>query len=329
MEEKHTEVEQSVLTNDERRSSVHVFLGLTIVCISLISFVAFGYWRTRVAGTSSYNEAVHAPEIEHQGSPSDAASERRGSITDLLLDHPLEQAAHPLDPALIVAQAGLDYLQNFVFDYTAVVAKQERVDEVLLEQEFFECKIRYARTVNGKDIPKSFYLKFVKPKRIAGREVLWVEGWNRNRLLAREAGLLGIVSVSLNPTERLAMTGNRYPITELGMENLIKRMIEKGERARQSEDCQVTYDRDIEIDGKKGTLITITQPRQMPDAEFYQAKIYIDDENNLPVGYEGFWWPETEGGPPLLIESYFYSDVKVNVGLTDLDFDRNNPDYRF
>ena len=34
-------------------------------------------------------------------------------------------------------------------------------------------------------------------------------------------------------------------------------------------------------------------------------------------------------GEPVLEEEYTYTDVRVNVGLTDLEFDPDNPEYDF
>jgi hypothetical protein len=36
-----------------------------------------------------------------------------------------------------------------------------------------------------------------------------------------------------------------------------------------------------------------------------------------------------DGGEPPLIESYSYSDIKLNAGLTDKDFDYENEEYDF
>jgi len=40
-------------------------------------------------------------------------------------------------------------------------------------------------------------------------------------------------------------------------------------------------------------------------------------------------WPEGEQSEPEVIEEYTYQNVKINVGLTDKDFDFTNPDYNF
>lgn len=260
----------------------------------------------------------------------DPGSELRGSTTDLLFDKTLtESARHPLEPALAVARKGLERIRAEVRDYTALMVKQERVNGTLRTEETVRVKVRHRREQDGQVIPKSFYLYFEKPASVTGREVIWVEGRNDNRLTAHEGGIKNILSVNLAPTSFLAMSGNRYPITELGIETLMIRMIEKGERDLKHDECTVTVDRDIEVDGQKCTLITITHPEKRDHFEFHQAKIYVNDEIDLPIGYEGYEWPEQPGGEPVLIEKYFYRDLKVNVGLTDIDFDPENPEYQF
>ena len=51
--------------------------------------------------------------------------------------------------------------------------------------------------------------------------------------------------------------------------------------------------------------------------------VHIDKELLLPVG--NLFYDEKDG----LLEDYVYSDVKLNVGLTAMDFSRYNKSYRF
>ena len=46
----------------------------------------------------------------------------------------------------------------------------------------------------------------------------------------------------------------------------------------------------------------------------------------MPLKYS---WPREKGGPPRLIEEYTFLNLEVNPGLSDSDFDRNNPAYDF
>lgn len=326
-----------------------IFLSIAVITtvLAVVAGVVIGsVWMFDVfGGREDYDPTASGPKIEtttnadandeeNPGTNDDSKPPKdiRNSITDLFLEHPIEEAEHPLDPALMVARKGLEYLQENVQDYTAKVAKREWAAGKLQNTQIFECKIRQRSPEDAKEeIPLSFYLKFVSPRSVAGREVIWVEGRNDGKLVAHDGGVLGIIRVNLEPNSRLAMLGNRYPITELGIETLLIRMIEKGERARKlgKENCVVTVDRSITINKHKATLVTLTHPKQSDEYEFYKAKIYIDDELNLLVGYEGYLWPETEGGKEKLIERYFYTNIEINQGLSDSDFDPDNPDYDF
>jgi negative regulator of sigma E activity len=63
--------------------------------------------------------------------------------------------------------------------------------------------------------------------------------------------------------------------------------------------------------------------------EYQVGRIYLDKQSRLPVRAEMFSWPAKADDDPPLLEQYTYSSVRINVGLTDADFDRHNPDYRF
>ncbi len=66
------------------------------------------------------------------------------------------------------------------------------------------------------------------------------------------------------------------------------------------------------------------QPVRRENIDFHLARIYVDDKLQVPVRYEAYDWPETEGGSPLLMEEYTFLDLKLNVGLSQADFRRAN-----
>ena len=125
------------------------------------------------------------------------------------------------------------------------------------------------------------------------------------------------------------MQGQRYPITDIGLENLIVKLIERGETARQYSDVRAEFRRNAKVKDRVCTVLEVTQPTKRPDLEFYLARIFIDDQLQIPIRYEAYDWPESPDAKPEIIEQYTYLDVKVNVGLTDLDFDPENPAYSF
>jgi hypothetical protein len=242
---------------------------------------------------------------------------------------------HPLDPALRVAAEGLAHIQKDVFDYTCTIVKRERINGVLNEYEYMEAKIRNRKVKDGQIVvPLSVYLKFVQPKSIAGREVIWIEGKNNNKLVAHEGGpLLGRISVWLEPNSALAMRGNLYPITEIGIENLVAKLIERGSKDKQLDpsgnDTQVEFKRGAKLNKRLCTVLTVKHTVQKPQYDFEVAQIFIDEELNVPVRYIAYGWPDKPGGAQPVLEEYNYVNVKLNVELTDDDFDPKNPAYNF
>ena len=75
--------------------------------------------------------------------------------------------------------------------------------------------------------------------------------------------------------------------------------------------------------------LTVTQPTKRPELLFYQAKVYMDEELNVPIRYVAYDWPKPNQQKLDVIEEYNYLNLKLNVGLTDADFDPNNSSYNF
>jgi len=238
----------------------------------------------------------------------------------------------PLDRALDIARGGLQTVRGNVSDYTALLVKRERIGDTLGVHEFMYAKVRNRKVVNGQIVqPLSVYLNFLKPSTIKGREVIYVEGQNDGNMVAHEGGFKGrfLPTVNIPPDGMLAMRGQRYPMTEIGIENLIVKLIERGERARQYPDVQCEFRKNARVKDRTCTVLQVTQPTQRPDSDFYQAQVFIDDAINLPIRYIAYDWPAVEGAPLEVIEEYNYLNLQLNVGLTDADFDPRNPDYNF
>jgi hypothetical protein len=160
---------------------------------------------------------------------------------------------------------------------------------------------------------------------------MYVAHRNDGKMIAHEAkGLLSkFPSVWIRPDSQLAMKDNRYPITEVGIENLIVQLIDRGERDRQRGECEVTFHKDANINGRKCTMLQVVHPHPRPYFDFHMAQIFIDDELQVPLRYAAYLWPTTPGGQPELIEEYTYLKLKLNQGLTEQDFNPKNPEYRF
>ncbi len=246
---------------------------------------------------------------------------------------------HPLDPALALAHDGLRNIRENVRDYRCTMVKRERIGTTLHDYEYMFAKIRNEQVTNGQvTVPFSVYLYFRKPEDMKGREVIYVRGQNNGKMIAHERrdsfkGKFG--SVWLRPDGSMAMQGNRYPITEIGLETLVVRLIEKGTRDKQNgtpEECVVEFRKGAKINGRVCTMLEVKHPQPRDYYDFYVAQIFIDDELNVPLRYAAYTWPAQPGAEPgkeELIEEYTYLQLELNVGLTDKDFDPTNPEYKF
>ena len=125
------------------------------------------------------------------------------------------------------------------------------------------------------------------------------------------------------------MSENRYPITELGVKQMVLRIIEVLEEDLADKEVRVKYYKDAKLNGRPCTHIEVTHPRRKNGIRYFQARVLVDKQLQLPVYFASYDWPAQRGGKPPMFEEYVYSDIRLNVGLTDRDFDRGNPAYRF
>ena len=190
--------------------------------------------------------------------------------------------AHPLQPALELAQKGLTSIRANIKDYSCTVVKRERIDGKLGDHEYMFAKIRHE--------PFSVYLYFLATDGVKGQEVIFEEGRNDGNLLAHAgSGVLAMVgTVSLKPQSMLAMQGNRYAITEIGVENLGRRLVEVAEHESHFGECDVNFFPNAKVNGRICTCIQVVHPVPRRNFRFHLARVFIDDEFTIPIRYEAY-----------------------------------------
>jgi len=241
---------------------------------------------------------------------------------------------HPLDPAIQLAHQSLGQIRADLKDYTAVLVKRERIGDDVGEHEFMFAKVRNRKVQDNKIVvPFSVYVAFLKPASVKGREVLYVENQNQGKLYAHEGGMKRILGTHLlETTSFLAMAGQRYPITDIGIENLVVKLIERGEKDKRHGFCAVELVPGAKVGGRNCSIIQVTHEIQQPYYDFHKAQIFMDDEWKIPVRYAAYTWPKHGAKLDVdkdVIEEYTYQQINFNVGLTDVDFDTKHKDYKF
>jgi len=199
-------------------------------------------------------------------------------------------------------------------NYTSFFHKQERIKGKLKEEEVVFLKFKK---------PFKIYMKWVKDPG-KGREALYVEGWNRNRIKVHDVWMKTNFTVDLDANGFLAMRGSRHSITESGLENLL-RVLER-DLCDRTQSTEFTYGELGEemVYGRRSIKVEYLFPKDRTRGYYCcRALVNIDTETKIPIRVRIYDWEE------LLIEDYGYEGLKLNAGLTDGDFIMENPDYHF
>ncbi len=222
-----------------------------------------------------------------------------------------ESQSAEFDPLDLLNKAKERY--NEIEDYTATFIKQQRIGGELQKKEEIFMKFKK---------PFCIYYKWINPD--GGKEVIYVDGKNKNRLIAHLGGVASFFPIAkwFKPTDSLAMAGNRYPITRSGIGNAIDSLIGQFKLAQESNELSVAYLGIEIIDGRRTHVIARRLPKDKKYA-CYLSIINIDIETKLPIRIASLDWDFT------IKDIYYYKNLKINQGLTDQDFDPNNKKYRF
>ncbi|MFM1802480.1 MAG: hypothetical protein RJA81_1832 [Planctomycetota bacterium] len=207
-----------------------------------------------------------------------------------------------------------------VSDYTCTFVKQERIGSKLLPPQIINMKSRTE--------PHCIYFSFQTVHK--GREAIYFPLKYKNKLVAHEGGWTGYLAgtMHLDPTGRLAMSDNRHPIYEAGLNKLVTRVYENWHNHLQP-DHDISIEHGLSIGNRSVTLVQTLHAKNSSHFQYNKVQIYFDDESGFPIRFVGYDWPSKQGEQPVLVEDYQFRNLKVNVGLTNFDFDPKNPAYAY
>jgi len=260
------------------------------------------------------------------------------------------------DPEAVTALQEMEESATRVRDYTMRLVKRERFGTELSAEETID--IKWQR-------PQRIYLHEVAGPR-AGQEVLYVPGWNKNRIKSHKG-----VNLNLNPYGEVAMAHSHHAVPEVSLVRLVSIVMDNVRRARAKNAVRLTFVGPEPLFGRNTIRVEATFPPtgKSPTIEKEETlwevskatgqSMYVilhanrarkwrqadhperGDSVIVPDYYAGrfiLWIDEElklpvqidfydhEGG---LYEHYEHHDLAVNVGLTPADFSPKNPAYGF
>ena len=243
-----------------------------------------------------------------------------------------------------------------VDDYRGTMIKRELFGDELVEETF---EFKFAR-------PLKVYVKYIEPH--AGREGIYVRGSNDNKLRVHK-GSFPDITVSVRPFGRAGMRGLHHPITSFGLERMlrissynIRKAIRIGVTTLEVSDGGVvhgepTWRIDIKCElggyyvnvGRSENLWGLAKRVGQDMYVILHHNDGIDSPTDVRPGQSVFV-PRHYGSRGeyffskrtfmmikastwdqrgRLYESYEFTELELNPGLTDQDFDPRNKDYGF
>jgi len=186
-------------------------------------------------------------------------------------------------------------------DSVAVFLKTERIDGKIQPTQTIELKVRCE--------PFSVYMKWLEQP-LKGRQVIYQRDRFQGKLVANVGDLFGFGSVfALDPKGPEATKGNRHPITQAGIQHITERLYEQFEEARGAGILRSRFLGSEELYDRP----TVKIVRLLEDGGYRYWN--IDSELLLPIRVI------TYDARLQLLETYSFKDLRLNVGLTDDDFD--------
>ncbi len=253
------------------------------------------------------------PQAGEKSRQAPARSQRTNEVKQTSPSVVEHRTQYSLDDALKFAEKSAQALKE-VKDYTALFSKAEFVKGRVVNQSM-ELKFR--------EKPFSVYLH-CRSKPDAGREVIYVAGANEGNLIVRDAGLKGIVgAIELAPDDPRVMEECRRPITQIGIAKIleIETALWQKDRDADPDNVEVTFFAGTKIETVECDVIEVRYRQRTPDTQFALTRIYFESETKFPIQVEHFDWSRDKDDSLPLVERYTYRDLKINVGLSESDFD--------
>jgi outer membrane lipoprotein-sorting protein len=183
-----------------------------------------------------------------------------------------------------------------VSDYTCLFHRTELIEDRLVAEK--NSVFRFKK-------PKSIYLRITEGKN-KGVVTVYIEGQNKDKMVVRPKGILGVLKLKLDPEGERAMEDSRHSIRDAGIGHILQLVEDNYKKWKSTGRGTITYlgehdlpeGRSHAVNGYYGHVIDIR----------------FDSESYLPVKIKVLDWEDR------LIEEYEYTNIKLNINLTEKDF---------
>lgn len=202
-----------------------------------------------------------------------------------------------------------------VADYSMIMDKQQRTNGELPPVERLQVEHRRS--------PDCRYMHWIGDRN-HGREMIWCPDRYDGMIQVHNGGLMGLITVSLDPNGDRIARNQLHRISESGLFAMTDMVHKDNDYIRQHPELPPPQLSHREVAGVGSTCIEMERGADMfKSYHLGRQSICIDDHLNLPTELQ-LWNAEGQ-----VMEHFVYSHYAVNIGLTDADFDTKNEHYHF
>ena len=194
-----------------------------------------------------------------------------------------------------------------VNDYTCLLHRKDRVNGVLKKHTTVLFKFKK---------PSRYYMKWEKDK----IEAIYAEGKYNNKMVIHGGLLFKFISIAVKP--EAALKYNRHTIIDADIGHILNIFETNYRMASADKDATIAFEKEEMLDGRNTWQFKAVFPA---GKSYYGHTIYINIDQilHLPIKIAVFGWNME------LLEQYYYENLKIDVGLTEDDFDATNKKYLF
>ncbi len=228
---------------------------------------------------------------------------------------PYEKLAETAPLSLL--EKGLQRCQRSVRDYTVTLTKQERIGGKLRPEQQIEVKFKYE--------PFSVLMHWVRNPDKA-RRVIYVQGrrvdeQGRELALAEPEGAIArllVPSITLPINGSEAQATSRRTIDQFGFENALTLVIKYCRLARTESGFDLRYIGDGTVGDRETYVLERVLPYTGENNTYPDRRlvVHLDKQWLIPLSTHCY----ADDARKELLASYVFTDVRLNVGLTDKDF---------
>lgn len=279
--------------------------------LALLAFSALGDDRNKPVPTETTPTAQVAESGPRPGQPS---LEPRGN-ENVQITAAVEK---PHRDAATLARLAEEKTQKVVHDFRCIFLKRERIDGKLRDEEIIDVAFR--------DAPTSVYMVWQKNADQARRAIFidsreYTDNKGNKLVRVEPAGSVARLFVSearIDVHGSEARAASRRGMDEFGFKALMRLLNDYNDIARKEGVLDFYYEGEGVIDGRPTYVLVRRLPYTGENGKYPDAlmRMHIDQEWMIPTAV--YSYADKDGKE--LLGSYVYTQVRLNLKLTDEDF---------